>query len=79
MNNVKHFKGLSKSEENLEKTRTNVMKIVQTRFKQLPEGVIQAIHSIDDLSILEKLFTNSIIVADFEDFEKILRGVISRK
>ena len=63
----------------LEKARANVIKIVQTRFKQVPEEVVQTIEAIDDKSVLEKLFTNSIIVADFEDFQKVLGGVVSRK
>jgi hypothetical protein len=65
--------------EKLEKARANVIKIVQTRFKQVPDEVIQAINAINDKSVLEKLFTNSIIVADLEDFQKVVKGVISKK
>ncbi len=61
---------------NLEKARANVIKIVQTRFKQVPEEVVQTIEAIDNESVLEKLFTNSIIVADFEDFQKVLQGIV---
>ena len=78
MNNLTDFEGLSNSaEEKLVKTRANVIKIVQTRFKDVSEQVIQDINSIDDVSVLEKLFTNSIIVADFEDFQKVLQKYIS--
>ena len=63
----------------LEKARANVVKIVQTRFKQVPEEVIEAINAIDDKSVLEKLFTNSIIVADFEDFQKVLKSAIVKQ
>ncbi|MGB3755267.1 MAG: hypothetical protein WBA07_02700 [Rivularia sp. (in: cyanobacteria)] len=71
--------GLSKQQEKLEKARANVIKIVQTRFKQVPDEVIQAINAINDGSVLEKLFTNSIVVADFEDFQKRLKEVMSKK
>ncbi len=64
---------------NLEKARANVIKIVQTRFKQVPEEVVQTIEAIDDKSVLEKLFTNSIIVADFEDFQKVLKSAIVKQ
>ncbi|MGB3651727.1 MAG: hypothetical protein WBA41_11010 [Rivularia sp. (in: cyanobacteria)] len=64
---------------NLEKARANVIKIVQTRFKQVPEEVVQTIAAIDDESVLEKLFTNSIIVADFEDFQKVLQSAIYKQ
>ncbi|MEM9924112.1 MAG: hypothetical protein AAFW70_19205 [Cyanobacteria bacterium J06635_10] len=79
MNDTKSVEGLSKPEGKLEKARANVIKIVQTRFKQVPEQVIKDINTIDDELVLEKLFTNSIIVADFEDFQKVLGGVVSRK
>lgn len=79
MNNVTKVEELSKEQGKLEKARANVIKIVQTRFKQVPEEVIQAVNTINDESLLKKLFTNSIIVADFEDFQKVLQGVVSRK
>ncbi len=65
-------------EEKLEKTRANVIKIIQKRFKEVPDEVIQAVNAINDESLLEKLFTNSIIVADLEDFQKVVQGVVSR-
>lgn len=69
MNNLTNFK----------KSRANVIKILQTRFKDVPEQVIQDINSLSDISVLEKLFNNSIIVADFEDFQKNLEKAISNK
>ena len=79
MNKSTNLEGLSKQKQKLEKSRANVIKIIQTRFKQVPDQVIQAINAIDDASLLEKLFTNSIIVADFEDFQKRLEQVMSKK
>jgi hypothetical protein len=79
MNNLTTVQGLSKQKEKLEKARANVIKIVKTRFKQVPDKAIQAVNAIEDESVLEKLFTNSIIVADFEDFHKILQGVVRGK
>ncbi len=78
MNNPTNLEGLSKQQEKFEKAQANVIKIVQTRFKQVPDEVIQAINAINDESVLEKLFTNSIIVADLEDFQKVVKGVVSK-
>ena len=55
------------------------LKILQTRFKDLPEQVIQDVNSIDDISLLEKLFNYSIIVADFEDFQQNLEKAMLKK
>ena len=80
MNNLTEFEGLSNSaQQKLEKVRANVIKILQTRFKAIPEQVIQDVNSIDDISLLEKLFNNSIIVADFEDFQQNLEKAMLKK
>lgn len=80
MNKVTKMSGLSNSaQQKLEKVRANVIKILQTRFKDLPEQVIQDVNSIDDISLLEKLFNNSIIVADFEDFQQNLEKAMLKK
>ena len=80
MNKVTKMSGLSNSvQQNLEKVRANVSKILQTRFKDVPEQVIQDVNSIDDISLLEKLFNNSIIVADFEDFQQNLEKAMLKK
>lgn len=79
MNNSTNLEGLSKQDRKLEKAQANIIKIVQTRFKQVPDEIIQVINTINDESVLEKLFTNSIIVADLEDFQKVVKGVVSKK
>ena len=80
MNKVTKMSELSNSaQQNLEKVRANVIKILQTRFKNVPEQVMQDVDSIDDISLLEKLFNNSIIVADFEDFQNNLEKAMLKK
>jgi len=79
MNDKANLEKLSKQQDKLEKIRANIIKIVQTRFKKVPDEVIQSLNAINDELVLEKLFTNSIIVADFEDFQKRLKAVISNK
>lgn len=80
MNNLTNFEKSSNSaEEKLQKVRANIIKILQTRFKDVSEQVIQDINSINDVSVLNKLFNNSIIVVDFEDFQKNLEKAMSKK
>lgn len=79
MNQPPNTEELSIQQEKIEKVRANIIKIVQTRFKQVPEVVIQSINAINDQSVLDKLFTNSLIVADFEDFQKVVIGITSKK
>ncbi|MBV6621879.1 MAG: hypothetical protein KI793_02825 [Rivularia sp. (in: Bacteria)] len=79
MNDIKYVAKSATQMEEVEKIRINIMKIIQVRFKEIPQGVIQEINAIDDKSALKKLFTSSIIVADYEDFQKRLQAIVSRK
>ena len=66
------FEGFTK----IHKARFNVIKILRTRFKEVPEQVVEVINGINEESVLDLLFTNSITVADFEAFQKVLNSVI---
>ena len=54
-----------------------MIKILRTRFKEVPEQVVEVINGINEESVLELLFTNSITVADFEGFQQVLNSVVS--
>lgn len=80
MNDLTNFEKSSNSvEEKLQKVRANIIKILQTRFKEVSEQVIRDINSINHVSVLNKLFNNSIIVADFEDFQQNLEKALLKK
>ena len=67
------FEGFTK----IDKARFNIIKILRARFKEVPEQVVEAISGINEESVLELLFTNSITVADFEGFQQVLNRVVS--
>ncbi|MEO1428721.1 MAG: hypothetical protein AAFV71_06555 [Cyanobacteria bacterium J06633_8] len=79
MNDITDVERLTKKPTEVEKVRINIVKIIEARFEEVPQEVIQAINAIDDKPVLEKLFTSSIIVADFEDFQKRLQAIVSGK
>lgn len=66
------FEGFTK----IHKARFNVIKILRTRFKDIPEQVVEVINGINEESVLNLLFTNSITVADFEGFQQVLNRVV---
>lgn len=70
---------LAKKAKEVEKVRININTIIQARFGEVSQQVMEVINAIDDKPALEKLFTSSIIVADFEDFQKRLQAIVSGK
>ncbi|MDJ0697660.1 hypothetical protein [Mastigocoleus sp. MO_188.B34] len=73
MGEEESFEGFTK----IHKARFNIIKILRTRFKEIPEQVVETINGINEESVLQLLFTNSITVADFESFQQVLKSVMS--
>ncbi|MBW4502170.1 MAG: transposase [Scytonema hyalinum WJT4-NPBG1] len=52
--------------------RENVIKILQTRFGVVPEPVVEVINGIENMSMLETLFTSAITIGSIEEFQQVL-------
>jgi hypothetical protein len=52
--------------------RENVIKILQTRFGIVPEPVVEVINRIEDLSVLQTLFTSAITISSIEEFQQVI-------
>jgi hypothetical protein len=58
--------------------RENVIKILQTRFGVVPEPVVQVINGIENMSMLETLFTSAITIGSIEEFQMVLNESTSK-
>jgi hypothetical protein len=52
----------------IETNRENIIKILQTRFGAIPKLTVDDINSINDLSVLETLFTNAVTIPSVNAF-----------
>ncbi|MBW4632242.1 MAG: transposase [Iphinoe sp. HA4291-MV1] len=72
MRYVTSIERLAKEEGIIETNRENVIKILQTRFGVVPEPVVEVINGIEDLSVLQTLFTRAITIGSIEEFQQLL-------
>jgi hypothetical protein len=57
----------------------DIIKILSTRFDNLPEKIIYNIKQIDNMSILENLLLPSINVNSLEEFQTLIDAELQQK
>lgn len=62
----------------LQKAREDVIKILQTRFGVVSEPVVEVINGIENMSMLETLFTSAITIGSIEEFQQVLNQSTSQ-
>ena len=63
----------------IEKTRKetqkeNIIKLVQVRFGDIPQSLLENINQIDDISLLEQLLLSTIRVSSLEEFAQLVNS-----
>jgi len=53
-------------------TRKNLINLLQKRFGELPESLIESLNKIEDLSVLDRLHLETISVESVEEFEGLV-------
>jgi hypothetical protein len=72
MRYVTSIERLAKQEGKLEKAREDVVKILKTRFGEVPEQIASLINTMNDLPMLERFFTSAITINSIEEFQQLL-------
>jgi len=78
MRYVTSIERLAKEEGILQNLQENVIKILQTRFGEVPESVAEVINGIEDQSLLQTLFTNAITIGSIEEFQQFFNESTSK-
>jgi hypothetical protein len=56
----------------LQTQRENILDLLQVRFGELPESVVEAVNRLEDITILKQLHRQTISVGSLADFEQLL-------
>jgi hypothetical protein len=75
MRYVTSIERLAKVEGKVETNRENIIKILQTRFGQISQETVNVINNINDLSVLENLFTNAVTVSSLNAFIQLINEI----
>jgi len=79
MRYVTSIERLAKEEGMVETLQENVIKILKTRFGEVPESVVEVINGIEAQSLLQTLFTNAITIGSIEEFQQFFNGSASEE
>ncbi|GAB1539957.1 hypothetical protein NUACC21_26260 [Scytonema sp. NUACC21] len=77
MRYVTSIERLAQEEGMLKKAREFVIKTLQTRFGVAPEPIVEVINRLEDLSVLDTLFTRAITISSLEEFQQVLDESLS--
>jgi len=59
----------------IERTRKqDIIKLVQVRFGDIPQSLLENINQIDDISLLEQLLLSTIRVSSLEEFAQLVNS-----
>ena len=56
--------------------KKNIIKLVQVRFGNIPETLIENINKIDDISLLEQFLVSTISVSSLEEFAQLVNSYL---
>ena len=57
-----------------ETQKENIIKLVQVRFGDIPQSLLENINQIDDISLLEQLLLSTIRVSSLEEFAQLVNS-----
>ncbi len=60
-----------------ETQKENIIKLVQVRFGDIPQNLLENINQIDDTSFLEQIFVSTISVNSLEEFAQLVNSNLS--
>ncbi|MFO5439998.1 MAG: hypothetical protein ACLBM4_15375 [Dolichospermum sp.] len=59
----------------IERTRKqDIIKLLQVRFGDIPQSLLENINQIDDISLLEQLLVSTISVSSLEEFTQLVNS-----
>jgi hypothetical protein len=60
-----------------ETQKANIIKLVQVRFGDIPQSLLENINQIDDTSFLEQIFVSAINISSLEEFAQLVNSNLS--
>jgi hypothetical protein len=62
-----------REEEAKSTNKKSIINLLQARFGELPESLIESVNKIEEISVLEKLLLKTVSVSSVEEFEELIK------
>jgi hypothetical protein len=72
MRYVTSIERLAKVEGKVETARESVIEVLEVRFEQIPNSILEAINGINDVSVLKTLLRSAIAIPSVDAFTQLL-------
>lgn len=59
--------------------RENVIEVLETRFREVPSSIIEAINQINEPSVLKNLLRRAIAIGSVQEFQLVLESIASEE
>lgn len=63
---------LIQEEAILKNQRENILDLLQVRFGEVPQSVVETVNRLEDMTLLKQLFRQAISVGSVAEFEQLL-------
>ncbi|MFY7800291.1 MAG: hypothetical protein ACOVQ3_15150 [Dolichospermum sp.] len=64
----------TRKETQKETRKQDITKLVQVRFGDIPQSLLENINQIDDTSFLEQIFVSAINISSLEEFAQLVNS-----
>ena len=64
----------TRKETQKETRKQDIIKLLQVRFGDIPESLLENINQIDDTSFLEQIFVSAINISSLEEFAQLVNS-----
>ena len=72
MRYVTSIERLAKEEGIVQNARESVIAVLETRFGEVPNSIVEVINRIEELSVLKMLHKRAITISSTADFQQVL-------
>lgn len=79
MRYVTSIERLAKEEGIVENARESIITVLETRFGEVPNSIIEVINGIEEPSVLKMLFKSAITIPSTAEFQQVLDNLASRE
>ncbi|NES83901.1 MAG: hypothetical protein F6K10_22190 [Moorea sp. SIO2B7] len=77
MRYVTSIERLPKEEGIIQKGQEDIIEILQTRFENIPNSMVETLNSINKISVLKKLFKRAITINSVAEFQLFMEETLS--
>ncbi|BAY90942.1 MULTISPECIES: hypothetical protein [unclassified Tolypothrix] len=77
MRYVTSIERLAKEEGIIETARESVIEVLETRFGEVPNTIVEAINAIEEPSVLKTLHKRAIAIPSTTEFQQLLESIVS--